>query len=310
MSMNRRAAACLAVAFAIMALARPIAADQAIPPQRFTVESDGHPLAVWARVPEMPRGAVVLLHGRTWSSRPAFDLQVPGLQRSVLQSLADQGFAAYALDARGYGATPRDSTGWLTPARAADDAAAVLKWVAARHPSLAKPALVGWSLGGSIAHLTAMMSPSLLSALVFYGYAPDPQTIVEPLDAIERPLRLKNTRDAATADFLSPKVTPRKVIRAFVETALKTDPILVDWRNDEEFAYDSSRIMTPTLVIYGERDPSIDPPTAKYFFSAIDTANKELIAIPRGDHCAHLEDTHDAWVAAIAGFLSRSARGR
>src|SRR5579862_1626914 len=68
--------------------------------QQFTVQSDGHPLAVWARVPSAPRGAILLLHGRTWSSRPDFDLQVPGLQRSVLESLEARGFAAYALDAR------------------------------------------------------------------------------------------------------------------------------------------------------------------------------------------------------------------
>src|SRR5689334_13841263 len=86
-------------------------------PERFTVTSDGHPMAVWARRPPTPKGAVLLVHGRTWSSRPDFDLQVPGMQRSVMMSLAAQGFAAYAVDLRGYGETPRDNTGWLTPKR-------------------------------------------------------------------------------------------------------------------------------------------------------------------------------------------------
>src|SRR5262249_46463208 len=110
-------AACLTAALQAQAAqtsaAPPTHAVEA--PQRFTVQSDGHPLAVWARIPAAPRAVVLLLHGRTWSSRPDFDLQVPGLRRSVLESLQAKGVAAYALDARGYGATPRDSTGWLTP---------------------------------------------------------------------------------------------------------------------------------------------------------------------------------------------------
>src|SRR5262245_2808015 len=81
-------------------------------PDRFTVPSDGHPMAVWARRPANPRAAILLVHGLTWSSRPDFDLQVPGLDRSVMSSLAARGFAAYGVDLRGYGETPRDATGW------------------------------------------------------------------------------------------------------------------------------------------------------------------------------------------------------
>src|SRR5262245_59025459 len=99
--------------------------------ERLTVQSDGHPMAVWARKPAAPKGTILLVHGRTWSSRPDFDLQVPGMQRSVLTSLVAQGFAAYAVDLRGYGETPRDRTGWLTPLRAAQDVVNVMTWVAA-----------------------------------------------------------------------------------------------------------------------------------------------------------------------------------
>src|SRR5262245_36042720 len=119
--------------------ARPAPAQTA--PERFTVQSDGHPLAVWARRPAQPKGAVVLVHGRTWSSRPDFDLQVPGMQRSVMMSFVNQGFAAYAVDLRGYGETPRDATGWFTPTRGAQDVANVLAWIAPRHPGLPLPGL-------------------------------------------------------------------------------------------------------------------------------------------------------------------------
>src|SRR5688500_10183593 len=91
------------------------------PPSKHIVVADGHQLTVWAKRPASPRGAILLVHGRRWSSLPNFDLRLPGEQRSVMDALAASGFAAYAVDMRGYGATPRDSTGWLTPDRAAAD---------------------------------------------------------------------------------------------------------------------------------------------------------------------------------------------
>ncbi|MGH8241021.1 MAG: alpha/beta hydrolase, partial [Steroidobacteraceae bacterium] len=61
--------------------------------QQFTVVAEGHPLALWAREVRRPRGAIVLVHGRTWSALPDFDLQVPGEQRSVMQALNAQGYS-------------------------------------------------------------------------------------------------------------------------------------------------------------------------------------------------------------------------
>ena len=298
----------LAALAAFSLAAYPASSLAADPLQHFTIQSDGHPLAIWARVPPAPRGAILLLHGRTWSSRPDFDLQVPGLQRSVLESLEARGFAAYALDARGYGATPRDATGWLTPKRAAADAAAVLRWIAARHPTLPRPALLGWSLGAAIAHLTAATSPSAMSSVILFGYAPDPDGVIPP-DGDSGPLlRTKTTAEGAASDFVSPKVTPPVVVKAFVETALRTDPTVTDWRSEDQFVYDSSRITIPALVMYGDRDPGVDPPTAERFVSRLKNADKQLVVFPGADHCAHLEDTHDAWIAAVVNFLSKPRR--
>ena len=274
--------------------------------ERFTVQSDGHPIAVWARKPATPKGAILLIHGRTWSSRPDFDLQVPGLQRSVLASFVAQGFAAYAMDLRGYGETPRDKTGWLTPLRAATDVGNVAAWVAAQHPSLPKPALVGWSRGGAIAAMAAQFSPARVSALVLFGFVFDPD--LEFLDSVspEKPQLSKNTEESAASDFVSPKVTPPAVIQAFIEQAMKADPILMDLKNDAEFnALKPAKLMTPTLVLYGERDGGVLPDDAGKFFARIAASDKQMVVLPGADHAAHLEDVHDAWIAAIVNFLNR-----
>ena len=277
------------------------------PLQRLSFQADHHACTVWARIPATPRGTMLLLHGRTWSSRPDFDLQVPGLNRSVLASLAAHGIAAYALDQRGYGATPRDETGWLTPKRAAADASAALAWIAARHPGLPPPALLGWSLGAATSHLAAATAPERMSALVLYGYAPDPDASIAPIQPPPQPLRQKNTREAAASDFISPQVTEAAVIRAFVAEALRTDPVHVDWKMEEQFLCDSSRIRVPTLLLAGARDPNVAAPHLAKFFERLGTKQKQTVSFLPADHCAHLENTHDAWIAAVVNFLDRFA---
>ena len=286
-----------------------VAVDAQAPadPERLTVQSDGHPIALWARRPAQPKGSVLFVHGRTWSGRPDFDLQVPGMRRSVLQAFAAQGFAAYAVDLRGYGATPRDATSFLTPRRGAADISNVLVWIAKQHPSLPKPTLVGWSRGAAMSGMVAVATPGLLSNLVLFGFAFDPDLAFAELDESElKPDLAKNTREAAASDFISPKVTPRAVVDAFVAQAMKADPILADLKNDGEFnLLKPARLMVPTLVLFGERDSGVVAEDAAKFFARLGTPDKQIVMLPGGDHAAQLEDTHDAWIAAVAGFLTR-----
>ena len=177
------------VTYAIAATSFPGQAPRSVPApaalEKLTVQSDGHAMTVWARRPVSPRGSVLFVHGRTWSGRPDFDLQVPGAQRSVLVSFSQQGFAAYAIDLRGYGGTPRDATGWLTPKRAAADISNVLAWMAAQHPTLPKPTLVGWSRGAVMAGMVAVTAPQRLSNVVMFGFTFDPELEFGDIDPEE-----------------------------------------------------------------------------------------------------------------------------
>lgn len=287
------------------AAAPPPAARPAPALERFTVQSDGHAMAVWARRPANPHAVLLLVHGMTWSTRPDFDLQVPGMQRSVMANFAALGIAAYGVDLRGYGETPRDATGWMTPRRAAADVEKVLAWIAAQHPALPKPALVGWSRGGAISAMVAQAWPARVSSLVLYGFVFDPEAQFVDGIVTEKPQLAKNTAEAAASDFVSPKVTPQAVIKAYVEQALKADPVRVDLKGDAEFnAIKPNKISVPTLVIYGQQDAISDQEAGK-FFAALATGDKAIVVLPGGDHAAMLEDTHDMWMAAIAGFVNR-----
>jgi pimeloyl-ACP methyl ester carboxylesterase len=277
--------------------------------EQFAVPADdGLPLSLWAREVPKPKGVIVLLHGRTWSAVPDFDLQVPGDQRSVMQSLNARGYSAFALDMRGYGKTPRDATGWLTPDRAVRDVAEVIEWLA-KEKKIQRPVLLGWSYGSLVSQLVAQRRPELLSALILFGYPRDPAKLVFP-DDLAAPARAANTSEAAANDFISPKVTPKRVIDAYVAAALAADPVRVDWRNQmAEFqALDPSKVLVPTLLIHGERDPAARSNAQARLFVGLGTQDKQWVVLSGGDHAALIEDTHAAFIAAIAAFVSRPVR--
>ncbi|MES2305251.1 MAG: alpha/beta fold hydrolase [Gemmatimonadota bacterium] len=292
---------------ALTLAATPLTAQQAPRLEHFTVTVDGHPFAVWARRPLHPKGVILLQHGSTWSSLPDFDLQVPGDNRSVMVSLATRGYATYALDLRGYGATPRDSLGWNTPDRATEDLAGVLAWVATKNPKLPKPYLVGWSNGARVGQLLAQRHPDFISRLVLYGAPamPATQAAPTPFPTTASPHRA-NTAEAAASDFISPDITPKRVIDLYVKAALKADTIRAMWTAQYQWgALDPAKVTTPTLLIQGEHDPVAPFDASRNIFSKLATADKTWVILPGSDHAALLEDTHASFIAAIVSFLER-----
>jgi len=272
--------------------------------QRHSITVDDHVLTLWSRELSQPKGAILLLHGRTWSALPNFDLQVAGQSRSVMQALNSAGYATYALDLRGYGATPRDASGWLTPNRASADVAAVLTWIARRERQT--PALLGYSMGSLVAQLTAQRQPELITDLILFGYPRDPANPPPLAPLAATPPREVNTRQRAGSDFISPTVTPPAVLEAYVAAALATDPIRVDWREQEQFAeLDPAKIRLPTLLLQGERDPLTPSVAQARVFTQLGNPDRRWIILAGGDHAAQVEDTQPAFIAAIVSFLER-----
>ncbi|MBC8072249.1 MAG: alpha/beta fold hydrolase [Deltaproteobacteria bacterium] len=266
---------------------------------------DGHELGLHAKLPASPRGVIVLLHGRTWSGVPDFDLQVEGHTRSLMDALVARGWAAYALDLRGYGATPRDASGWNTPDRAAKDLGAAIAWVAARHPTH-KPAVLGWSLGSLVAQLEAQRHADAIAALVLYGYPRDPDASQGRDAGAAKPARARNTAAAAASDFISPAVIDEATIDAFVTAALAADPVRADWRAMDQFdELDPAKVRVPTLVIHGARDPFAPVPAQGKLFARLGHDDRAWVELAGGDHAAHLEDTGAAFVHAVLAFLEQ-----
>jgi pimeloyl-ACP methyl ester carboxylesterase len=299
------------------ALAAPVGAQSTPILERREVRVDGHPMTVWSkRPPTESSGAILLVHGRTWSARPNFDLRVPdgGTRVSLMDALVARGYAVYALDQRGYGGTPRDASGWLTPDRAERDVSAVLDWVQARQETgngsrsrrapLSPPALLGYSRGARVAALVAQRHPEKISALVLYGY-PDPGVGRAAAPVAEAPARHRTTEAEAAADFISPAVTPPGVKDAYVRAATTMDSIRVDWTQEAQFAaIDPTLVRTPTLLLDGERDPVANAANHPAFFSHLGTADRWWVVLPGADHVAHLE-RQGAFVNALVAFMER-----
>ncbi len=275
------------------------------------VSDDGHTLALWGKAPPSPRGAILLLHGRTWSALPNFDLQVAATPRSVMDAFVYAGYAVYALDQRGYGASPRDASGWLTPKRAAADALAAAQWIGRRHPGLPAPVVVGYSMGSVTALFTVQQHPDAFSKLVLYGFPVDPAGVQlrghEP-DA-EAPARAATTAAAAGEDFVVAGASPRAVVDAYVAQAVAADPVRVDWRNLHEFKLDPAKVTTPTLLLQGVGDGYVQPDAVASLFNSLATADRSWVVLPDSDHAAHVEDAMPAWVGAIVHFIERPRPG-
>lgn len=275
------------------------------------VADDGHTLALWAKAPPAPRGAILLLHGRTWSALPNFDLQVAGTPRSVMDAFAHAGYAAYALDQRGYGASPRDASGWLTPARAAADALAAAAVVRERHPDLPAPVLVGYSMGAVTAMFTAQQQPRAFSMLVLYGFPidPDAKPPRPAAPAPDAPPRAPTTREAAGSDFVVAGAAPQAVVDAYVEQAVAADPVRVDWKQLDAFRLDPGKVTTPTLLLQGVGDGYVKPDAVARLFNRLATPDRSWVVLPDSDHAAHVEDAMPAWIDAIVRFVERPRPG-
>lgn len=273
--------------------------------------TDGHRLALWEKRPAAPRGAILLLHGRTWSSLPNFDLQVAGEQRSLMDALVARGYAAYALDLRGYGATPRDATDWLTPDRAVSDVAAALDWIRRRDRAAADgPVLLGLSRGAMVSAVVAQWHPDKLSAVVLLGFAADLDQIQPPTPSDRSPAKQPNTAAAAGSDFITPGAISRQAVDAFIAAALAADPVRADWRDEDQFnAFDPAAVKVPTLLIHGERDPLAAVAKQAKLFTRLGTGDREWVILPGADHAAHLEDSQARLVGAVIGFIERNRKG-
>jgi len=271
---------------------------------KHAVLSDGHPMAVWEKKTDDAKGLILFVHGRTWSSVPDFDLQVESEDLSLMDGMVEQGYSTYAIDLRGYGGTPRDSTEWNSPDKAAKDILNILNWISVENENR-KVHLFGWSMGSTLSLFATQKSAEDIASLTLFGYWQDldikfPET---PNIQLQKSV---NTAKNAASDFITPGSISQKAIDTYVQMALEHDPIRVDWRYANQYNnIDPSLIDIPVLILQGEHDPIAPTERQAKLFTRLKTADKSWVVISGGDHAAFMETPRKHFIHSFTGFINR-----
>lgn len=271
---------------------------------KHTVLSDGHPMALWEKKADSAKGLILLVHGRTWSAVPDFDLQVEGEDLSLMDGMVEQGYSTYAVDLRGYGETPRDSTEWASPNKAAKDILNILNWISVENNNK-KVHLFGWSMGSTLSLLATQKNAKDIASLTLFGYWQDLDIKLPETPNIQLQKSI-NTAENAASDFITLGSISQKAIDTYVKMALEYDPIRVDWRFVSQYnSIDPSLITTPVLILQGEFDPIGPTERQVKLFTRLKTANKSWVVISGGDHAAFMETPRNYFIHSFSEFISR-----
>src|SRR5215203_5275840 len=112
------------------------------------------------------RKIVLLVHGKTWSGRPDFDLQIRDY--SLMDFLAKNGYDVWAIDIHGYGRSEKTDKDWSDTASAAGDIGAAIDYIA-KLRGVERISLLGWSWGAQTTGLYTMEHPEKVNKLILFA---------------------------------------------------------------------------------------------------------------------------------------------
>lgn len=242
--------------------------------------------------------------------RPRFAV-LPGLfgrgrnWSAIASALADQGYPTVLFDLPNHG-----QSGWTETFSYPELADLVADEIELRLGSAARLILVGHSLGGKVAMLTALRHPALVSALGVVDIAPavsEQVTSFAPLVDAMRGLDLSQIESRTEADRLLAANVPDDASRGLLLQNLRrrggwhwqlnlellgsSMAAIADWPDPGPVSYPG-----PTLWLTGQRSRYCRPehlPTMQRLFPAV-----EQVVIPDAGHWVHA-DNPDAVIDAL-----------
>ena len=288
--------------------------------------------------PGTPGKAVLFVHGATY---PGAMFDVPG--SSWLDHAVADGYAAYALDVRGYGASTRpaalDAPARDNPpfSRAETAVANIADAIAVIRERAGVDAvdLVGWSWGTMTTGMYVSSDPGTIERLVLFApvYACQRPDRIAALVDRDKPDTLRalgayrtETRDEArqrwNAEIVADNVDDWRdpaVLNAWFDMMLADEPgdavrapngVLVDlWEAfNARPRYNAGAITVPTLVIRGTDDATAVRADGLALFDALGSADKQYAEIGRTTHFALLERRAPQLFDTVSRFLAHRLR--
>lgn len=267
---------------------------------------------------EKPLPILFLAHGSSVSSRPTFDLSVPGHgEYSLMDKFAEYGFDVWTMDFEGYGRSSR-TQGNSNIADGAEDLKAASEVV---RRETGQPAfhLFGESAGALRAGVFAMNYPERVRRLVFVSFT---WTGKGSATLAKR---------AQMADYYrSHKVRTRdrNMIRSIFtrDKPGTSDPAVAEAMADAELKFgntaptgtyldmvtklplvDPARVKAPLLIIHGEYDGIATVDDLCEFFKRLPTPDRQLVILPGASHAVALGVNRREFWHLMRGFLTMSS---
>ena len=279
-----------------------------------------------------PDKVVLFVHGATYPSETAFDIDLPG--GSWMDYMVERGFDTYLVDVRGYGGSTRPAAmdapadqnpPFATTADAVKDIGAAVDFILKRR-NIDKLNLVGWSWGTTLmAGFTAGNNDKVVKLAL---YAPL-WIIKEPPPISGKGAYRSVTKEMARQRGLRgipearrEEISPQNWFDKWWAENLATDPVgakqnppvlrapngvikdITDFWGKGEPTYDPAQIRVPTLLILAEWDQDTPLYMAQEIFGKlVKTPYKRHVVLSEGTPAIALEKNRMSLISQGQAFL-------
>lgn len=266
------------------------------------------------------RPILFLAHGSSVSSRPTFDLRVPGQDDdySLMDKFASYGFDVWTMDFEGYGRSSH-GTGNSDVAAGAEDLKAASE-VVLRETGEARFHLYGESGGALRAGVFAMAEPQLIERLVFVGFTwtgKGSPTLAKRAKMVEyyrthnrRPRDRKMIRSIFTRD--KPGTSDPAVAEAMADAELQfgdTAPTgtYLDMTTKLPLI-DPLQLKMPVMIARGEYDGIATEQDLLNFFQKLPIPDREFVVLPGAAHAIALGRNRRQFWHVLRNYLEMPPR--
>jgi len=267
---------------------------------------------------EAPLPVLFLVHGSSVSSRPSFDLTVPGLgEYSVMNTFAQYGFDVWTMDHENYGRFSRTDRN-SDIASGVEDLKAGVELIA-HETGRPKIHMFGESSGGLRAGAYAMARPDRIDRLVLSAFTYKGEgspTLTERAKQLDY-YRTHNLR-----------LRDRAMIRSIFtrDKAGTSDPALAEFVADQELKFgdqvptgtyldmtahlpvvDPAKVLAPVLLIRGEYDGIATVADLVDFYKQLPSGDRQFVILPGLAHSVVSGLNRQLFWHAMRAFLTLPA---
>jgi pimeloyl-ACP methyl ester carboxylesterase len=256
-------------------------------------DKDGIRLFLWRkRGADTSRGTILFVHGSSMSSRPTFDLQVPGYpDASAMDWFSERGFDTWCVDMEGYGRSDKHRPINFDIANGADDLAAASAYIE-RTAGCGSFLVYGISSGSLRGALFAERHPNRVKRLAldaFVWTGENSPTLEQRRKRL--PEFLANNRRHIDKAFIHsvferdhPETAERAMIDAFADAVLRWDDSMptgtyVDMCSKLPVV-SPERVTVPTLIMRGQHDGIASLDDLLNFFKLLPNPDKAFAIMP------------------------------